>query len=173
MSQPRYIRNYQVIGVNTQGNLADRFRQSIAPPYGHDETDFEACLWDGMVATEMNAYRRPEDGKQHARGIFELTVDINMQNRRKTLHGGCIATLIDVCTSLVLNAIHDEPSVTQVLDTVFHAPVPTGARVRIVCDTISIGKRAITLRCEVWDITNNRLAATGVHVKMSPSPAKL
>ncbi|OCH94486.1 hypothetical protein OBBRIDRAFT_122569 [Obba rivulosa] len=56
-----------------------------------------------------------------------------MMNRRGHMHRGCIVTLIDVCTSLVLVSALDDVQVSQVLNTLYHVPVPTGSmKVRIV-----------------------------------------
>ncbi|OCH94487.1 hypothetical protein OBBRIDRAFT_789176 [Obba rivulosa] len=171
-NQSGSTRKYHALGKKTQGNLADKFRERVAP-YQNDDPDFEISFWNTLIATEMSMHDRTEDGKKQAKGVFELTVDRNMVNRRGNMHGGCIATLIDLCTSFVLVAALDVPQVSQVLTTLYHAPVPIDAKLRVVCETTSMGRRANSIRCEVWDVTNTRLAATGIHIKMTPSPSKL
>jgi len=169
-SGPR--RKWRALVVGVQGNLAERFKQRV-DYYQDGQADYEAIFDDTLVATQVDMLDRAEDGRKQARGMFEITVDESMVNHYKNMHGGCIVTLIDLCTSLTLIAASDIMHVSQVLNTVFHAPAPLGAKLRIVAETMSLGRRALSVRCEIWDVTNSRLAATGVHVKMAPSPAKL
>src|ERR1700761_1357756 len=66
-----------------------------------------------------------------------------------------------------------------------------GDKLRIVNTSIAIGARALSARAEacsnipllllsltyeaeqIWNVTKHRLVASGVHIKMQPSPAKL
>ncbi|THG97003.1 hypothetical protein EW026_g4925 [Hermanssonia centrifuga] len=48
-----------------------------------------------------------------------------------------------------------------------------GCRLKIVNTTMALGGRVMTARAEIYDITHNRLVASGVHIKMPPSAPKL
>ncbi|KAJ8087167.1 hypothetical protein PM082_005995 [Marasmius tenuissimus] len=122
---------------------------------------------------------REEPLKEEGRVVFTLTVDEDMMNLAGGMHGGCTAYLIDLCSSLALSVLVHKMSgssggvtVSQALNIVYHSPAPLGDKIRIVNTTISAGKRASSVRTEIWSDTNHRLVASGVHIKMDPSPQK-
>ncbi|KAI0636375.1 HotDog domain-containing protein [Trametes polyzona] len=131
-----------------------------------------------LQMTEVTVYEREEDGKTQVRMVFEIDVGEDMLNSGNMMHGGCSMFLIDVCSSIALVALGIVTSrnsylVSQAITTVFHAPATTGARLSIVNNTVSFGARTVTARTEIWDTTNRRLVATGVHNQMQPSAPKL
>lgn len=77
----------------------------------------------------------------------ELALD--MVNAGGSMHGGCSAYLVDICTSLALAAAGKPGTVSQAIDMVYHAPAPLGCRIRIVNLTITLGARISSARCEV------------------------
>ncbi|EIW51889.1 uncharacterized protein TRAVEDRAFT_157075 [Trametes versicolor FP-101664 SS1] len=131
-----------------------------------------------LEITEVSFYEREEDKKPQVRMIFELDVDEDMLNSANMVHGGCSMFLIDVCSSIALVSLgiatnRDTRLVSQAITTVFHAPATTGAKLRIINTTVSFGARTVTARTEIWDTTNRRLVASGVHNQMQPSAPKL
>ncbi|KAH9928186.1 HotDog domain-containing protein [Fomitopsis serialis] len=121
-----------------------------------------------------NTFERPEDGRTHARVVFEGTVLQEMCNAHNMMHGGCAAFLVDACTSatLVVQALVAGGAfdlVSQSLNTTFHAGAKLGDKLNVVCITVSSGKRAVSVRAEIWNTTARRLVATGSQVKMAPS----
>ncbi|KAG8741338.1 hypothetical protein FRC10_002955 [Ceratobasidium sp. 414] len=92
-----------------------------------------------------------------------------------------------VCTITVKEAISISPkeaknsddwwgktSVSQALNVLYHSPAhpkmtretPRGSTLKIISETVVVGGRAGTIRCEIWDSTNNVLVATGTQTKM-------
>jgi len=63
-------------------------------------------------------------------------------------------------------------TVSQALNVVFHSPAAIGDKLRIVNTTITVGGRAMSARCEIWNETHHRQVATGLHIKMLPSQQK-
>ncbi|KAJ7590281.1 HotDog domain-containing protein [Mycena floridula] len=120
----------------------------------------------------------PSSSKQEARVVLRTTVTDLMANVGGSIHGGCSAYLIDICSTLALIALGiartGKPGLTvsQTLNVVYHSPASTGNQLRIVNTTISVGARVSSTRTEIWDITTNRLVASGVHIKMNPSIPK-
>ncbi|EKM51537.1 uncharacterized protein PHACADRAFT_261738, partial [Phanerochaete carnosa HHB-10118-sp] len=118
-------------------------------------------------------------GRKEGRLVFEIVVTRDMCNYLSDMHGGCAATLIDFCTSLVRNLVltKDSPTwnghVSLTLNVTFHAPAVLGTRLKIVNSTVAIGTRVITARAEIYDVTNGRIVASGMHVKVPPSQPKL
>ncbi|KIJ41072.1 hypothetical protein M422DRAFT_172807 [Sphaerobolus stellatus SS14] len=102
--------------------------------------------------------------------ICELEVEQDMVNGGGNMHGGCSAYLIDICTSLPLAALTETyAGVSQSINMIYHAPAPLGTKLRIISKSLTLGTRALTSRGEIWDIANQRLVASGTHVKMAPS----
>ncbi|KAI1786935.1 HotDog domain-containing protein [Ganoderma leucocontextum] len=141
-------------------------------------SDFAKTTGSRLELSEVSAYERPEDGKMHAEVVFEIDMDEDMLNAGGNLHGGCTMFLIDVCSSIALLALGIARDarvelVSQAITTVFHAPATVGTRLRIVNKTTSFGARTVSGRTEIWDTTNRRLVATGIHNQMAPSQPKL
>ncbi|KAA1466659.1 Thioesterase/thiol ester dehydrase-isomerase [Dentipellis sp. KUC8613] len=115
-----------------------------------------------------------EPSRQEARVVCETEVAEDMLNIAGNMHGGCSAFLVDVCSSTPFAALSPEGAmgVSQAINMVYHAPARLGDKLKIVSTTIAVGARVMSARCEIWDTTNHRLVASGVHVKMDPSPPK-
>jgi len=125
---------------------------------------------------------RPKDEepeKLESYVVCETVVEEDMVNGGGNIHGACSTYLIDICTSLPLSALSltsggsGLSGVSQVINTVYHSPARIGDLLRIVSTTLALGSRAMSVRCEIWNVPHHRLVASGVHIKMEPSVAKL
>ncbi|TFK46948.1 hypothetical protein OE88DRAFT_1714733 [Heliocybe sulcata] len=146
-----------------------------------EEAGFADAIGKRLKLTEVSIEpKRDEEGKTECRVVCEIDVASDMLNGGRTMHGGCSAYLIDDCSSLPL-AAHalatgvgsTTSGVSQALNIVYHAPALKGDKLRIVSTTIAVGSRTMSARCEIWNDTHHRLVASGVHIKMEPSRAKL
>jgi len=61
------------------------------------------------------------------------------------------------------------PTVSQSMNVFFHAPAVLGEVLQIINTSISIGKRVVSAKTEIWSTTHRRLVVSGIHVKMAPS----
>ncbi|KIJ20496.1 hypothetical protein PAXINDRAFT_108621 [Paxillus involutus ATCC 200175] len=141
---------------------------------------FEPAIASRLEWTEISVLKKAEEReKLEGRVVFETTVEDDMLNGNGTLHGACSALLIDNCSTMPIALLSlattgkGDLGVSQSLNILFHAPAMTGDRLRIVSTTISLGGRAQSSRCEIWNITHHRLVASGIHTKMSASDAKV
>ncbi|RDX49760.1 hypothetical protein OH76DRAFT_1403349 [Lentinus brumalis] len=137
------------------------------------ECAFAQSTGQNLVLREASVFKRAEDRKMHSKLVYEITVGEDMLNRQHTLHGGCTAFLVDVCSSVglaFLGMVQGRPSdfVSQTIITTFHAPAPLGAKLHIISTTTSFGARTVASRVEIWDVTHGRLCVSGVHNKMAP-----
>jgi len=121
---------------------------------------------------EISINQHPNSAKRKQGVVIcELEVEQDMINGAGNMHGGCSAYLIDICTSLPLAAVTGGyAGVSQSINMIYHAPAPQGTKLRIISQTVTTGSRALSSRGEIWDIENERLVASGTHVKMAPSP---
>ncbi|KAI0690931.1 hypothetical protein C8T65DRAFT_671071 [Cerioporus squamosus] len=166
-----------------------RFSDNLNSKQREDIVDFADTILRGpgefakptgsrLELCEVSAYERPEDGKMHAEVVFEIDMAEDMLNSAKHMHGGCAMFMIDVCSSIALVALSIALNkraylVSQSLTTVWHSPAMLGARLRITNKTTAFGARTVSARTEIWDLTNRRLVATGIHSQMPPSQPKL
>ncbi|KAI6042845.1 HotDog domain-containing protein [Pisolithus marmoratus] len=157
----------------------DVFCEQIKKVNARGYKGFEPEIASRAVWKEMSVLKKAEEPeKLEARTVFEITVEEDMVNQNGALHGGCSALLIDNCSTMPMALLslattgHPEFGVSKSLNISYHAPTMVGALLRIVSTTLSCGSRVLTSRCEVWDATNHRLVASGVHTKMPASAAK-
>ncbi|KAG2073637.1 hypothetical protein BDR04DRAFT_1094594 [Suillus decipiens] len=137
---------------------------------------FEAEFASRLQLTEVSILSKTEEPeKLEGRVVLQATVDEGMLNGAENMHGGCTATMIDICSTMpifVLTASttgHGVFGVSQSLNIVYHSPALLGDKLRIVNTTLAVGSRALSSRCEVWNVTRHRLVASAVHIKMVPS----
>ncbi|KAJ7223056.1 HotDog domain-containing protein [Mycena pura] len=136
--------------------------------------NFGDDIFARIVVTHASVDNKAEEPlKQEGRVVCEIVVTEDMLNGGGNLHGGCSAYLIDNCSSLSLMIVQPGPNVSQSLNIVYHSPATLGDKLRIVNTSIAIGARALSARAEIWNVTKHRLVASGVHIKMQPSTAKL
>ncbi|KAM6496422.1 HotDog domain containing protein [Amanita muscaria] len=172
--------------AHISGNVPDSVKRALCPPsvflLGHNltNTQFGASICKRLVPKEIGILDKAEEPlKKECRFVCELTTEEDMLNGGRTVHGGCSAFLIDICSSLALVAFglaQNEPqlvgTVSQSLNIVYHSPAVVGDKLRIVSVTTTIGSRAVSARTEIWNDTHHRLVASGTHIKMQPSPPK-
>ncbi|KAF7364601.1 Acyl-coenzyme A thioesterase 13 [Mycena venus] len=160
------------------GNADESFKQSMLDfPSFLDRTGrsrFGDSIIQVLVVTHASVEKNADEPlKTEGKVICELVVTEDMLNGEGNVHGGCSAYLIDMCSTLVLMACGHYVHVSQSLNVVYHSPATLGEKLRIVNTTMTIGRRTMTARTEIWNATKHRLVASGVHIKMVPSPSKL
>ncbi|WIA42983.1 hypothetical protein OEZ86_009521 [Tetradesmus obliquus] len=69
----------------------------------------------------------------------KLPVTKKLQNRYGTLHGGCIATLVDVVGSAALVTLSDKGGVSLAINTLYLNPMPGGGTVVVEAKLVKLG----------------------------------
>ncbi|KAH7887419.1 hypothetical protein F5I97DRAFT_826612 [Phlebopus sp. FC_14] len=134
---------------------------------------FETTVQDGKSSSSI--FWSP---RTSLRDLTRFYVALDMLNTGGILHGACSAMFIGSCTGLPLALLSlattgkAELGVSLSINVVYHAPARLGDKLRIVATTMSLGSRALSCRCEIWDVGHHRLVASGVHTKMTVSPPK-
>ncbi|KAH7926792.1 hypothetical protein BV22DRAFT_1086317 [Leucogyrophana mollusca] len=184
MESARDIVDVSTIGGNASQELKEsvfsflqREREvaSQLPPF----KGFEPEIASRVVWREISILRNAEEPERlEGRVVFEIKVEEDMVNGRGTLHGACSGLLIDNCSTMPILVLglaangQGETGVSQSLTVLYHSPAMLGDKLRIVCTTLTLGNRALSSRCEIWDETRHRLVASGVHTKMVASSPK-
>ncbi|KAG2361453.1 HotDog domain-containing protein [Suillus spraguei] len=132
-----------------------------------------------LQLTEVSILSKTEEPeKLEGRVVLQIIVDEGMLNGAENVHGGCTAMMIDICSTMPIYVFgasttgHGVFGVSQSLNIVYHSPALLGDKLRIVSTTLAVGSRALSSRCEVWNVTRHRLVASATHIKMVPSEPK-
>ncbi|KAI8100018.1 HotDog domain-containing protein [Halteromyces radiatus] len=105
--------------------------------------------------------------------IWEFDVHDNHCNQLGNLHGGCVATLIDVCSSFA-TLVHegtnrwDMIGVSTDLGVSYMNGVSSGNRIRLECEVQKLGKTLGYIYTKVYD-EDNRICYSGSHTKYTIS----
>lgn len=107
---------------------------------------------------------------------FTFRIQPSHTNRLGNLHGGCAATVFDVCTSLPL-ALVARPGfwsylgVSRTLSTTYLRPAAAGTEVRVECEVVQVGRRLCALRGVMRRADDGAVVATCEHTKVNTDPA--
>lgn len=112
---------------------------------------------------------------------FEMNVLPEYGNRMGNMHGGAVALVFDMCTTVCTGPIAERNfwwfgGVSRKLDLTFLRPVKVGSTIVIECEVLQIGKRLATIRGVMKDKVDGRILAVGEHNKVSISfvePSKI
>ncbi|KAH8678339.1 HotDog domain-containing protein [Xylariales sp. PMI_506] len=90
----------------------------------------------------------------HPSVTFRFTVLPDHANGLNNMHGGCTATLFDLCTSMPLHFVSrpgfwQYMGVSRTLNCTYLRPIPVGTTVDIECTLMQVGKKLATVRGEM------------------------
>jgi len=162
------------------GNAPDHVKQvtlNTFHGYGVGPKDcFGASVGGKIKIVEVNLETR--GNRQEASAVCEVTVTADMLNSAGVMHGGCVGYLVDLCAAVPLVALgvakkSNGAGVTQALNILFHAPASIDACLRITSNSVTLGGRLMTSRCEITDKASGRAIASAFLSKMQPVITKL
>ncbi|KAI0130336.1 HotDog domain-containing protein [Xylariales sp. AK1849] len=138
----------------------------------------EATDWMSFVMPHITVHSH-SSAMPHPRINFRFTVQPVHCNQMRNLHGGCTASIFDVCTSLLLHLI-SKPGfwmllgVSRTLNCTYLRPIPVGSTIDIECTVLQIGKKLCSLKGEMRAVDENgtvgALLAVCEHGKVSTDP---
>lgn len=94
-----------------------------------------------------------------------VPVTEHVENRYGTLHGGCIATLVDVVSTAALITTSDSSGVTLDLNVTYMTAARHGDRVIVDARVLKTGKSTAALEVELRSASTGALVAKGRHTK--------
>ncbi|KAI1867780.1 uncharacterized protein JN550_006921 [Neoarthrinium moseri] len=110
---------------------------------------------------------------------FRFTVEPVHANQMANLHGGCTASIFDICTTLPLYLIAKPGfwmylGVSRTLNCTYLRPIPVGSTIEIHCEVLSVGKRMSVIKGEMRAVGEDgkpgALLAVCEHGKVSTDP---
>lgn len=111
-----------------------------------------------------------------SRVLCTLFVSPQVQNRYGTLHGGCIATIVDTVGTAALLTKSKRSGVSLALSVDYLSPQPGLEECDIIAEVVKTGKTIATISVEVRQSSTHKLVALGRHIKFlaenetSPTP---
>jgi len=83
--------------------------------------------------------------------VFDLEVTEELCNPGRNLHGGAVALIFDMCTSMAIlpvarEGFWDTGHVSRTLNCTYLRPAPCGSRCTVESEVVHLGKRAGMLR---------------------------
>ncbi|PBP19616.1 thioesterase superfamily protein [Diplocarpon rosae] len=162
-------------------------KQLLGIPTGDDvcaEQRVKALLWGSMseemyqgwaatlIRTDLSLVSAAASG--HV--VFVYTVPPAHGNPLGNLHGGCTATIFDVCTTAALAPVARPgfwvgAGVSRTLHVTYLRPIPVGERVLVECEVVHAGRRLCTLKGTMRRETDGKVLAICEHGKVSSDPA--
>lgn len=111
----------------------------------------------------------------NGRAVFEFTVEESQCNRLGNLHGGCTATLFDICTTVSLAPIARPgfwayAGVTRTLSLTYLRPMAQGEEIVLECEVVHAGKRLCMIKGTMKRKKDGAITATCEHGKASIDP---
>ncbi|KAJ7634377.1 hypothetical protein FB45DRAFT_908711 [Roridomyces roridus] len=128
------------------------------------------------VVTEVSLDADPLREGQVLTLVCELDIaEESLLDRHGKLANAFIFSVLDETVSSAVTALGYATGgsgicgVSQSLNTVFYNTVDLGAKLRFINTTLTATPETTACRCEVWDLTQRRLVATGVFIGMPSS----
>ncbi|KAK9909006.1 hypothetical protein WJX75_005981 [Coccomyxa subellipsoidea] len=101
-----------------------------------------------------------------------IPVEPRVQNRYGTLHGGCIATLVDVVGSAALVTQSEKSGVSLNMNIDYLRPGIAGEEVLVDAKVVKIGGLIATINVDLTSMKTGALVAQGKHIKFLSSRDK-
>lgn len=105
---------------------------------------------------------------QPGRVSCALEVTEGLSNRYETLHGGCIATIVDVVTTAALVTRSEFGGVTLELNCSYLNAAKVGEWVEVEARVLKVGGAVAVLACTLTARGSGRVVAEGRHTKYLP-----
>ncbi|ORY99221.1 HotDog domain-containing protein [Syncephalastrum racemosum] len=101
--------------------------------------------------------------------VWEFVVDEVHCNQLGNLHGGCVATAIDICSSFAIETYDGKNpwnliGVSVDLAIQYMRGIPAGVTARLECEVQRVGKSLANIYTKVYDEAGN-MCYSGTHTK--------
>ena len=106
---------------------------------------------------------------------FSYTVQPDHCNRLGNLHGGCVATIFDFCTTMPIALVGREGfwrlwGVSRTINTTYLRPAAEGEELLVECEVVHLGKNLASLKGVMRRKRDGAITATCEHGKVNVDP---
>lgn len=147
MGSPAAAEAFLAYSTNLKDHLGD--------PEIFDTTSLNGCI-HGV---------RAKDGTMSCK----FTVGRRVQNRNGHLHGGCIATIVDIVGTAALLTRSTRAGVSLNIATTYLKAIPGNAVVQVDACILRQGRTIATVNVDIVDESTGEVCARGVHTKFISS----
>ncbi|KIW02662.1 uncharacterized protein PV09_06099 [Verruconis gallopava] len=140
--------------------------------YEYNSPEADKCI-DSLWRPHLKLVSVTVDAKDPTlcKTVFAFTVPPILSNAGGNLHGGAVAVIFDVCTSMTVAAaardgFWDSGHVSRSLNCQYLRPVPTGGKVLIESEVVAMGKMLGQVRAEMRREEDGKVCYTCVHDKV-------
>ncbi|KAF7326868.1 hypothetical protein MVEN_02580700 [Mycena venus] len=172
------------IDQDIKNSLSDLSHVLGKQPNSNQKPEFGDFIVERLVVIHASVQNKSEDlMKKEGRVVCEIVVTEEMLNGGGNIHGGCSAFLIDMC--MLVDVFDGLPAGNARL-AISEYRVPFSGHTHHddrgyssdVCQNGGLYQYILvyaltTVAEQIWNTTKHRMVASGVHVKMQPSGAKL
>ncbi|KAI9353923.1 HotDog domain-containing protein [Pilaira anomala] len=149
--------------MKTTQEVAERYPKILETvDYFNREESF--AFWEGNVSGLSIVEAAPDVL------TWEFKVEEKHCNQLGNLHGGCVATLIDICSSFAIIVSTGAPwklvGISTDLSITYLRGVAEGDTIRIVCDVQRVGRTLANMFTKIYD-SQNRICYSGSHTKFN------
>jgi uncharacterized protein (TIGR00369 family) len=139
----------------------------VRPPSLISEQYFDAVLRDHLKP--VAAYADAKDANI-GHTTYELTVPRSLCNAGGNLHGGAVALIFDMCTSMTVSVVAregfwDTGHVSRTLNCTYLRPAPEGSELLVECETVHLGKSLAHLKGVIRRKSDGSVCYTCEHGK--------
>ncbi|KAH7141643.1 HotDog domain-containing protein [Dactylonectria macrodidyma] len=115
--------------------------------------------------------------QENTRVVFLLKGGPNLTNRIGNLHGGAVALIYDMCTTmctapLAKKGFWEFGGVSRCLSVTYMRPAKASMDILVECEVLQLGKRLATIRGQMRDRATGNLLSVAEHNKVSISFAQ-
>jgi acyl-coenzyme A thioesterase 13 len=129
----------------------------------NSSTSYGSQLSKGLLHIDTHKLITSSDSEV----LFHLKVGLDSCNILKTMHGGAIATLIDVATTIAITALDRDmrQNVSVELATHYLNPIKANSEVLVLCKIPKIGKTLAYSYAEIYEKDSLKLLVNSSHIK--------
>lgn len=144
----------------------------FAKEQNQDESEWMTTLLPHLT---YQSCTYPSSSHPHHSMVFTFVPQPHHSNRLGNMHGGCIATLFDFCTTLPLLLVAKPGfwmymGVSRTLNVTYLRPVPIGTEVEIEAEILQVGRRLATLKGIIRRKDDGAVCAIADHGKVNTDP---
>jgi uncharacterized protein (TIGR00369 family) len=117
----------------------------------------------------------PKTATSNATVTFRFTSQPVHSNGTGNVHGGCISTLFDFCTSAVFGMVNRPGhwfflGVSRSLNVTYLRPMPIGEEVLVESELLSAGRNLAHIKGRIRRVSDGTVLATCEHDKVNADP---
>lgn len=153
---------------------ADRLKLWLEFSLAQDK-DPELQNWMSSCVPFLKLHSWSMDDPNHPKVVFKYTIQKNNCNGSGNAHGGHVASLFDLVTSMPLTLINKPGfwfwlGVSRTLNVTYLKPIPLGEEILVEAEILSIGRKLATIRGTMTRESDGALLTVCEHGKVNTDP---